>query len=64
MLSVLKAGPLYIHAAAAGFVNVMTLLLEASANPMLKDDAGETALYLARRASKSDALELLIQREA
>ncbi len=52
------------YAAAAGFLKVMALLLEHGADLTLKDDDGETALDLARRLGKSDAVELFRQREA
>jgi ankyrin repeat protein len=52
------------YAAAAGYLEVITLLLYHGADVMIKDDQGETPLQLARRKNKFAAVELLEKRGA
>jgi ankyrin repeat protein len=52
------------YAAAAGFVQVMAILLEHGADFQIKDQQGETPLALAKRYGRERAVELLDGRRA
>jgi uncharacterized protein len=52
------------YAAAAGFQQVMTILMDRGANFWLRDQQGETPLALARRYDRIAALNLLEDRSA
>lgn len=52
------------YAAAAGFLKVMTILLDHAANYKIRDDQGETPLALARRYDRIAAGNLLEERGA
>ena len=52
------------YAAAAGFLEVMTVLLDHGADFTIRDDQGETPLHLARRNKKVAAANLLEKRGA
>ncbi len=47
------------YAAAAGFLEVMTILLEHGADYRIRDQQGETPLALARRSDRFAAVNLL-----
>jgi ankyrin repeat protein len=52
------------YAAAAGFVEVLTILLDHGADFTLRDEQGETPLRLARRYKRTAAVDLLEKRGA